>query len=77
MVRRVKVTLKHEEREGAAEYPGELMAEWVHEDEYVADELGVTLRWTDAEETFIPWTTVLRVDWDRCRCMDCKEREGA
>ena len=50
--------------------------EWVHEDGYSSDEQGCRLSWEDGggDETYIPWTSVLRVDWSRCDCMECKER---
>lgn len=47
-------------------------AEWVHEDGYTSDEDGVRLVWGAGDETYIPWSSVLRVDWARCDCMECR-----
>lgn len=74
MGHRVRVTLNRPELDPGVEpgYP----SEWVHEDGYSTDEDGCKLDWGDGTYAYFPWTSVLRVDWDRCSCMDCR-REAA
>ena len=47
------------------------LKEWVHEDGYSSDELGVGLSWGGWEEIFAPWSSVLRVDREPCDCSEC------
>ena len=67
---RVTVTLNRQGLEPGEE-PGYL-SEWVHEDGYTFDEEGVRLDWHDGVESYVPWTSVLRVDWEPCDCFDCQ-----
>jgi hypothetical protein len=49
-------------------------SEWTHEGDLSSDELGVTITWgTDPYESFIPWTSVLRIDERPCTCMECEK----
>lgn len=52
------------------------LSEWVHEDGYSTDEDGVRLDWHDGIESYVPWTSVLRVDFSPCECFEC-QREAA
>ena len=51
------------------------LAEWVHGDGYTEGDDGVRLDWHHGTESYVPWTSVLRVDWERCACFEC-EREA-
>jgi hypothetical protein len=57
------------------------LSEWVHADDgsYSYDDDGCRLDWHDGNESYFPWTSVLRVDWSRCDCWECtrKAREAA
>ena len=54
----------------------EYLSEWTHVGDLSSDELGVTVTWgNDPYESFIPWTSVLRIDEAPCQCMEC-ERES-
>jgi hypothetical protein len=54
------------------ELEGEPMREWVHPEAYSDDERGVLLDWGGGASSFFPWTSVLRVERERCRCVECK-----
>jgi hypothetical protein len=51
--------------------------EWVHESEVTMDAFGVWLEWTDPPaKTLIPWSSVVRVDYEPCSCLDCRPSVG-
>lgn len=51
--------------------------EWTHKGDVTSDELGVTIRWgNDPYESFVPWTSVLRIDEAPCTCMECEKAEA-
>jgi hypothetical protein len=54
-----------------------LMREWTHAHDLELGELGVTLDWGGNESTFVPWESVVRIDYERCRCARCGERQAA
>lgn len=53
-----------------------LLSEWVHADGYSSDENGVRLSWGHGE-TYVPWSSILRVDWDPCECLTCRRDSAA
>jgi hypothetical protein len=64
-------------RERDPEEPDTFVSEWVHEHEYSADDEGIRLDWGYGIETFFPWSSVLRVDWSPCTCIQCGEVRAA
>lgn len=58
------------------EEPGYL-CEWVHEIDDSTDEDGCRLKWGNGSESYFPWTSVLRVNWETCDCYRCQSRRDA
>jgi hypothetical protein len=47
-------------------------SEWTHAEDFSVDEIGVTITWgNDPYESFVPWSSVLRIDRAPCTCMEC------
>src|SRR5439155_16882400 len=47
--------------------------ERAHAGEVTMDRFGVWLEWTDPPaKTLIPWSSVVRVDYEACSCLDCR-----
>lgn len=69
---RLRVTVFVRWPDSEPEYEGAPQQEWVHEEDYRTDDRGVVLTWDGSSRVFIPWSSVLRVDWDPCRCVDCR-----
>lgn len=49
--------------------------EWCHTDDLETDEVGVTLSWdlttTGGYRTFVPWASVVRIEYEPCACIEC------
>jgi len=77
MKTRATVVIRQRDRDSDDGYA----REWVHEDEpgpsISFEEDGVWLRWPEdfPVRTFIPWASVVRIDFGPCNCFECvKER---
>lgn len=65
---RADVQIRARDAESESGYAGE----WVHTDGLEIEELGVWLRWDGREKTFVPWASVIRIDYSACRCVECE-----
>ena len=68
---RVTVSL----RLGYEPTPADTESEWAHEEDYREHDDGVELRWDGPTRVFVPWSSVLRVDYEPCYCSECREGE--
>ncbi len=69
----VRVVLNRPELD-LGEEPGYL-SEWGHAETYWSDETGCWFDWGGDARSYFPWSSVLRVEHERCRCFTCT-REG-
>lgn len=52
----------------------EYQTEWTHSEQLTFDELGCTIEWgSDPYSSFVPWTSVLRIDRAPCNCVECSK----
>lgn len=77
-MRKTRVTVTIRQRVGDYEVydNGGYTTEWVHDEDfgaYTPDELGVRLDWSGGARTFVPWHSVIRVDYAPCNCMECQQ----
>lgn len=83
--RRATVVIRQRHLELDEGYPDGLAREWVHADEWDPREItfedhGVRLRWAPRDgggEVFVPWSSVVRIDYERCGCMECEQARAA
>ncbi len=54
----------------------ECYEDWGHEDDVELGELGLWIR-DIYSRTFIPWSSVVRVDYEPCRCAECRPKRAA
>lgn len=47
-------------------------AEWAHQQDVEYGERGVELEWDSGVSTLIPWTSIVRIDTEKCYCQDCR-----
>jgi hypothetical protein len=67
-VTRATIILQQADRDADSGY----VEEWCHEQDLELGELGVTIRWDRSYRSFIPWASIIRVDFAPCSCADCK-----
>jgi hypothetical protein len=69
MKRRATVVIRQRDREAEDGY----QREWTHAADLEENAYGVTVRWPqDGCEVLIPWPSIVRIDFEPCRCSDCK-----
>ena len=65
---RAMVVIRQRDPEDAGAYE----REWVHKSELELDDLGVWLHYTaDRCDVFLPWSSVVRIDYEPCYCFSC------
>jgi len=70
---RVTITLNRIDLEPFGEEELRVYAgEWAHAIDVQVDELGITIDEGRKYTSFFPWTSVLRVDREPCRCSECE-----
>lgn len=72
-MRRATVTIRQRDEVAEDGY----YREWVHAANLEQDEFGVTLNYEsrnpqEATTVFVPWASVVRIDWEFCRCDQCR-----
>ena len=73
-MRRATVVIRQHDPE--TDHEDKLYREWTHAAQLDRDEYGVTLHWPGLQEveTFVPWSSVVRIDIEPCDCFDCRRR---
>lgn len=71
---RATIVLQQADREADSGY----VEDWCHEQNLELDELGVTISWGPrVPRSFFPWQAIIRVNFDECRCIECRRLEAA
>jgi hypothetical protein len=64
------VLIRQRDPEAAPEESG-YVEEFVHAAWIERDDFGITLDWGGGRRTFVPWASVVRIEYAWCRCRDC------